>query len=51
MPDAILLGDVNVDIIAHYPEFPVQGLDAFAGSTEFHCGGAAANAAMALAGP
>jgi ribokinase len=46
----ITLGDVNVDIVAHFDSFPVQGQDAFAHTTEFHCGGSAANAAMALAG-
>jgi ribokinase len=50
MSDAIILGDVNVDIIARYPTFPVQGFDAFSCSIEFHCGGSAANAAMALVG-
>jgi ribokinase len=50
MPEVIALGDVNVDIIAQFATFPVQGKDAFAYSTEFHCGGSAANAAMALAG-
>jgi ribokinase len=49
MPEAILLGDINVDIIAHHPKFPVQGVDAFAASLEFHCGGSAANAALVLA--
>jgi ribokinase len=46
----IALGDVNVDIVAHFDSFPVRGQDAFAHSTQFHCGGSAANAAMALAG-
>lgn len=48
--EVITLGDVNVDIVAHFDSFPVQGQDAFAHSTQFHCGGSAANAAMALAG-
>lgn len=47
--DVVVLGDVNLDIIAQFAEFPVQGQDAFACSTEFHCGGSAANTAMALA--
>jgi sugar/nucleoside kinase (ribokinase family) len=50
MPQVVVLGDVNVDVIAHYPRFPVQGRDAFATAAEFHCGGAAANTAIALAG-
>lgn len=50
MSEVVALGDVNVDIIAQFDAFPVEGKDAFAYSTEFHCGGSAANAAMALAG-
>jgi ribokinase len=49
MPDVIALGDLNVDIIAHFAEYPGKGGDALAYSTEIHCGGSAANAAVALA--
>ena len=49
MPDIVALGDVNVDIIAHFASYPGKGQDALAFSTEFHCGGSAANTAMALA--
>lgn len=49
MLDVIALGDVNVDIMAEFSAFPAQGGDALAQSTEFHCGGSAANTAMALA--
>jgi ribokinase len=49
MPRVVALGDVNVDIIAHFRSFPAKGEDALAMSTEIHCGGSAANAAMALA--
>jgi len=49
MPDIVALGDVNVDIIAHFTSYPDKGQDALAYSTEFHCGGSAANTAMALA--
>jgi ribokinase len=49
MPDIVALGDVNVDIIAHFASYPDKGQDALAYSTEFHCGGSAANTAMALA--
>jgi ribokinase len=49
MPDVVALGDVNVDIIAHFSSYPVKGGDALARSTELHCGGSAANTAMALA--
>lgn len=49
MPDVIALGDINVDIIAQFSAFPAEGGDALAHSAEFHCGGCAASAAMALA--
>ncbi len=49
MPQVIALGDVNVDIIAHFSFYPAQGEDALAHSTEIHCGGSAANTAMVLA--
>jgi ribokinase len=49
MPDVVALGDVNIDIIAHFSSYPGKGQDALAHSTEFHCGGSAANTAMALA--
>lgn len=49
MPDVIAIGDVNVDIIAHFSSYPARGEDALAHLTEFHCGGSAANTAMALA--
>jgi ribokinase len=49
MPKVVALGDVNVDIIAHFGSFPAKGEDALALSTEIHCGGSAANTATALA--
>jgi ribokinase len=49
MPDVVSLGDVNIDIIARFPSYPAEGQDALATSMEFHCGGSAANSAMALA--
>jgi ribokinase len=49
MINVIALGDINVDIIAHFSSYPDKGEDALAYSTEFHCGGSAANTAMALA--
>lgn len=49
MPQVIALGDVNVDIIAHFAEYPAKGEDALASSTEIHCGGSAANTAISLA--
>jgi ribokinase len=49
MPDVVAVGDANVDIIAHFPAYPNKGEDALARSTEIHCGGSAANTAIALA--
>lgn len=49
MPEVIALGDLNVDIIAHFTAFPHKGGDALASSTELHCGGSAANTAIGLA--
>jgi ribokinase len=49
MADVITLGDVNVDIIARFDHYPAKGEDALAHTTEIHCGGSAANTAMALA--
>ena len=49
MAEIVALGDVNIDIIAHFASYPGKGEDALARSTEFHCGGSAANTAMALA--
>ncbi len=49
MPDVVALGDINVDIIARFDRYPAKGEDALAHATEIHCGGSAANTAMALA--
>jgi ribokinase len=49
MADVVVLGDANVDIIAHFAVFPEKGGDGLASSTEIHCGGSAANTALALA--
>lgn len=49
MADVVALGDANVDIIAHFAAFPDKGGDALASLTEIHCGGSAANTALALA--
>lgn len=46
--EVVAMGDVNLDIIAHYPSFPVWRQDALASSMEVHCGGSAANTAAAL---
>jgi len=46
--DVVALGDINVDIIAQFDQYPGKGDDALAHTTEIHCGGSAANTAMAL---
>jgi ribokinase len=48
-PDIVALGDVNVDIVARFPNYPAKGENVVALSSEFHCGGSAANTAVALA--
>src|ERR1700676_1774648 len=48
-PDEILvLGDVNVDIIARVKSFPKPGEECLAKRLERHCGGLGANCAFAL---
>ena len=49
MPHVVALGDVNIDIIAHVSSYPAKGQEALAHAIGFHCGGSAANTAMALA--
>jgi ribokinase len=49
MVAVVALGDINVDIIAHFEGYPAKGEDALARTTEIHCGGSAANTAMVLA--
>jgi ribokinase len=48
MADVVVLGDANVDIIAHFSAFPDKGGDALASASEMHCGGSAANTARTL---
>jgi ribokinase len=48
MAEIVALGDTNVDLISRFSSYPAKGQDALASSTEFHCGGSAANTAIAL---
>ena len=48
MADIVTLGDINVDIIAHHPEYPIKGGDALSESTETRLGGSAANTTFAV---
>lgn len=52
MPDRteiVILGDVNVDLLARFPAYPREGEDGLATAMDLHCGGSAANTARALA--
>ena len=44
----LVLGDVNVDVIARVKSFPEPGEESLAPSLELHCGGVGANYAFAL---
>lgn len=49
MPDIIVMGDINVDVIFTIPAYPIPGTEAVATSVEMHTGGSAVNTAIALA--
>ena len=49
MPDVILLGDINIDIISHLPAYPSFGTEGVASSIEYHAGGGIVNTAFAMA--
>ncbi len=49
MPDIIVMGDINVDVIFAIPAYPLPGTEAIATSVEMHTGGSAVNTAIALA--
>lgn len=46
--EILVLGDVNVDIIARVKSFPEPGEECLAPGLELHCGGVGANYALAL---
>jgi ribokinase len=46
--EIIVLGDVNVDIIARVSSWPTAGGECLAKRVELHCGGVGANCALAL---
>lgn len=48
MPDVVLLGDVNVDMIATLPAYPARGSAGVANSVEYYTGGSVVNTALAL---
>lgn len=45
----VVLGDINVDILARIEKFPSPGEDCLSPKLELHCGGVGANVAIALA--
>src|ERR1700719_2985694 len=46
--EILVLGDINVDIIARVKSFPEPGEECLAPCLELHCGGVGANYALAL---
>jgi ribokinase len=48
-PAVVVLGDINVDVLAPIEAFPKPGEDCLAPALELHLGGVAANTAVALA--
>ncbi|HMQ50667.1 MAG TPA: carbohydrate kinase family protein [Anaerolineae bacterium] len=49
MPDIVVMGDVNVDVVFNVPAYPLPGTEAIATSVQMHTGGSAVNTAIALA--
>lgn len=49
MPDIIVMGDINIDVIFTIPAYPLPGNEAIATGVQMHTGGSAVNTAIALA--
>ena len=49
MPDIIVMGDINVDVIFTIPAYPLPGSEAISTGVQMHTGGSAVNTAIALA--
>jgi len=49
MPDIVVMGDINVDVVLSIPAYPLPGNEAIATAIEIHTGGSAVNTAIALA--
>ena len=49
MPDIIVMGDINVDVVFSIPAYPLPGTETVATTIEMHTGGSAINTAIALA--
>ena len=48
-PAVVVLGDINIDILARIERLPEPGEDCLAPELELHCGGVGGNTAVALA--
>jgi ribokinase len=48
MPDIIVIGDINADVILTIPAYPRPGGEAVAATVQMHTGGSALNTAVAL---
>ena len=48
MPDVVILGDINVDVLARVPFYPPPGGDSLAEGVDVRAGGSAANTAVVL---
>jgi ribokinase len=48
MPDVIVIGDINADVILTIPAYPLPGGEAVAANVQIHTGGSALNTAVAL---
>ena len=48
MPQVVTLGDINIDVIAHIPDYPQKGGEGLAERGHIYCGGSAANTAIVL---
>jgi ribokinase len=48
MPQVVTIGDINIDVIAHVPDYPQKGGEALAEQGHIYCGGSAANTAIVL---
>lgn len=49
MPDIIVIGDINIDVMLSIPQYPIPGSETVATSVQLHTGGSAVNTAIALA--
>ena len=49
MPDIIVIGDINIDVIFSISGYPIPGTEAVASAVQMHTGGSAVNTAIALA--